>query len=379
MSSPALPKVTETFSSLVFFYDPLNKKVLFSNMPPQVFFGSPVDMESEFPFLSISGAIDGSDLRKDWQTCLQLEEQQSHYFWFHKKLTDEAGIIFHFHAVGMRMENATTSHGVLFSAEKSPAGNVAAWMLESERLRKTLERYKEEHAEFIDIAAHNLDAPLRKLGVLIDRVTNKYGDSKDPEAAGYLQRISGCLNDMRSLIDNLAILSRVSSGNLKPSPFALETLVRDEWQELRQIVGEKKALISTDSLPEIEGDVSQYRQLFRQLLTNSIRFSKNDEVPAIHIRAQTVTDKEKKWHGLDPDVRYCKIEIRDNGIGFKQEYAEKIFRPFLRLHGKSEYSGNGIGLALCKRIVENHRGIIYAESAENEGARFVLLLPQTFN
>lgn len=387
MGTPVSPAITDTFSSLVFFYDPLNKKILFSNIPSPVFFGYAVDMEAEVPFLPVAGAVNNSDLRRDWQTCLTLSEQQSHYFWFHKKISEEAGVIFHFHAVGMRMapENFSgdapgSSPGILFSVEKTPAGNVAAWMLESERLRKTLERYKEDHAEFIDIAAHNLDAPLRKLGVLIERVTGVPGSTgKDEQTENYMQRIRSCLGDMRSLIDNLAILSRVTSGGLKPVTCAIETIVQEEWQNLRHEVNEKKAVLSTGSLPELEGDTAQYRQLFRQILSNSLRFSKNGEPPAIRIHSSVVNDKEKQAHGLAQDTDYFKIEISDNGIGFKPEYAEKIFRPFLRLHGKSEYPGNGIGLALCKRIVENHRGVIYAEADESEGARFVLLLPQILN
>jgi signal transduction histidine kinase len=119
--------------------------------------------------------------------------------------------------------------------------------------------------------------------------------------------------------------------------------------------------------------------LFRNLLENAIRFSKKDNPPDIQVSAQAVTGKEKNSYGLQKDTNYFKITCSDNGIGFRQEYAEKIFRPFVRLHGKSEFPGNGIGLALVRSIVDNHRGIIYAESAENEGARFILLLPQTID
>jgi signal transduction histidine kinase len=380
MSSPALPNVTSSFSSLVFFYDPIHKQVQFSNFSPQLFFGSPVNMENEFPFSSLSDGKDALDIDREWQTCLQLREEQSHDFWFQKKLGDETGIIFHFHATGVRMENeGAPSLSILFSAEKTAAGKDAAWMIELNRLRTTLDRYKTEYAEFIDIAAHNLDAPLRKLSVLVDRVTAKYGDSKDVEAQGYVNRVRNCISDMRALIDSLATLSRITSGATKPMHCNMQLIVEQQLQELRAMVHETKATITTKHLPIIEGDPSQYSELISQLLHNSLRFTRPGAPPETHIRGSVATEKEKRIHGLAPEQEYYKIEIKDNGIGFRQEYAEKIFRPFFRLHGKSEYPGNGIGLALCKRIVDNHRGIIYAEGVENEGSRFVLLLPQTLN
>jgi signal transduction histidine kinase len=380
MSSPALPKITDSFSSLNFFYDPLHKKILFSNMPLQHFFGSEVDMEDEFPFSFISDSKEARDISNEWQTCLQLREKQTHQFWFHRPFSDGSDVVFHFQATGIRVENNPgTTQCILFTAEKSPAGTNSAWMIESERLRKTLNRYKEEYAEFIDIAAHNLDAPLRKLSVLMERLTAKPTVQKDADTQGYTQRIRTCLDDMRSLIDSLATLSRITSATLKVDSCSLETIVEHEWQELKSLIKGKTALITTSSLPILEGDTLQYKYLFRNLLENAIRFSKTDGPVEVHISSQAISSKEKNSYGLHSDTNYFKIECRDSGIGFRQEYAEKIFRPFVRLHGKSEFPGNGIGLALCRSIVDNHRGVIYAESEENAGARFILVLPQTIN
>jgi signal transduction histidine kinase len=386
VTAPALPKITDSFSSLIFFYDPLHKKILFSNVPMENFFGSSVNMDGDLPF-TVTDQHEARTISNEWLTCLQLQEKQTHQFWFHHKLPDGSGIVFQFNAVGVRMEQAgylDNGHGaaansqcILFAVEKSPTGANAAWMMESERLRKMLYRYKEEYGEFIDIAAHNLDAPLRKLSVLMERLTHKY--SKEEETQNYVLRIRACLDDMRSLIDSLAMLSRVSSASLKMETCILETMIDQEWHELKPLVKEKNATITVSSLPVMEGDSSQYRYLIKNLLENAIRFSKKDIAPAIHITAQSMATKEKNAYGLKADANYYKIEFRDNGIGFRQEFAEKIFRPFVRLHGKSEYPGNGIGLALCRSIADNHRGVIYAESSENEGSRFILLLPQTIN
>lgn len=379
-STTVLPKVTDSFSSLVFFYDPSHKRIVFSNMSLDHFFGMAVDMEEIYPFYFLPDRKEAIDINREWQTCLHLAEKETHQFWFQQRLAENSSIVFHFSATGVRMDGSSNNPGssscILFSVEKSPAGNHAAWMMESERLRKTLQRYQEEYGEFIDIAAHNLDAPLRKLTVLMDRLTQKHNDE---ESKNYVQRIRNCLSDMRSLIDSLATLSRVSSANLKIESCMLEGIIEQEWRELRMGSKDNAATIRTFSLPVIEGDALQYHHLFRQLLENAIRFAKKESPLNVQISGQAISGKERVSFGLPAGTSYFKIECKDNGIGFRQEYAEKIFRPFVRLHGKSEFSGNGIGLALCRSIVDNHRGIIYAESAENEGARFILVLPQTIN
>jgi signal transduction histidine kinase len=380
-SPPVFPKMTDSFSSLVFFFDPSQKKIVFSNMPIESFFGSSMNLDEDLPFSKIVETKDARFIFSEWEACLQLKEKQTHQFWFHKKFPDGSGVLFHFHALGVKMHPENNRDGnscILFTAEKSPEGENAVWMAEFERLQKLLERYKEEYAEFIDIAAHNLDAPLRKLSVLIERLTSKQ-NGKEEDMQGYTTRIKTALDDMRSLIDSLATLSRVTTASLKIDNAPLETIVEHEWRELKMMMRDKFAILTTASLPTIDGDALQYRHLFRELLENAMRFSRKDKRLEINITAQPMSGKEKSVYGLRAGTEYYKIVCQDNGIGFRQEYAEKIFRPFVRLHGKSEFPGNGIGLALCRSIVDNHRGVIFAESEENEGARFTILLPQTVN
>jgi signal transduction histidine kinase len=376
----ALPRVTDSFSSLIFFYDPHEKKVLFSNMPLSHFFGTETNLEGELGTALLEDKKEARIINQEWQTCLHLREKQTHQFLLHKRYNGNAGVVFHFHATGIKIDHGEGSAScILFSSEKSPAGEHAAWLRESERLRNQLARYKEEYAEFIDIAAHNLDAPLRKLSVLNERLINKCIQDKNEleEGLGYVQRIRTCLDDMRSLIDSLATLSRISSSTLKVDSCNLENIVAQEWTEIKLHSKSIQANIELSSLPVVEGDAQQYRHLFRNLLDNAIRFRRKDESLNVTISAQGVSSKERHSYGLQADTSYFKIECKDNGIGFKQEFSEKIFRPFVRLHGKSEFPGNGIGLALCRSIVDNHRGVIYAESSENKGSRFILLLPQT--
>jgi light-regulated signal transduction histidine kinase (bacteriophytochrome) len=232
-----------------------------------------------------------------------------------------------------------------------------------------------EYADFTDLAVHDLDAPLRKLTVLIGMLTNKVSADKDVQS--YIERIDNCVSDMRSLIDDLSILGKLNSDEIEFVPCAIDDIMQQALQGMPAAIKEKQAVITTFSLPTIEGDPGQFSRLFKILLENAVKFTKNDTPPEIHIQASLVTPKEKDHWGLFSDRPYYRIEISDNGIGFKNEYAEKIFRPFIRLHGKSQFPGNGIGLAICKKIMDIHHGIIYAEGRENEGAKFILILPES--
>lgn len=234
-----------------------------------------------------------------------------------------------------------------------------------------LDRYKKEYAEFIDIAAHDLDAPLRKLGVLVERAT-----ADQPTGREYVQRIHKCLADMRAMVDSLAALSRLGLGADAQTTFNLQAVVTEAWQDIQPMASNKKASITVGMLPDVKGNWAQYRQLFRNLFQNAIIFSRKDISPAIEVQPMTLTEKESAERLNGEGNKYFAVSVRDNGIGFQKEDAETIFRPFVRLNGKSEYEGNGIGLALCKKIMENHQGTIYAESEENAGSLFVLIIPQ---
>jgi signal transduction histidine kinase len=141
------------------------------------------------------------------------------------------------------------------------------------------------------------------------------------------------------------------------------------------VIKEKKAVITLSGLPSIEADKGQCRQLLKSILDNALLFSKKDTPPVIDISSFELDNEEKNRLDLDPDKTYYKTVVSDNGIGFSPEDAGNIFNPFVRLHGKS-FPGNGLGLAIAKRIVDNHRGIIYAEAEENIGARFIFILPE---
>ncbi|MET0463108.1 MAG: HAMP domain-containing sensor histidine kinase [Chitinophagaceae bacterium] len=229
--------------------------------------------------------------------------------------------------------------------------------------------------ELIHLASHDLDAPLRKLAVLIERLTAKIDPSS--EGAVFVPRIEANIRDMRAMIDGL---TRLASVNIEgpTAEINLSELVREIIAESRRNHVGKNITLEINSLPSIKCDTLSIRMLFVNLLENAVVFSQNEQV-FIQVSAEEVSMEEVKLHSLQNGIKFYKITVLDDGIGFDQQDAAKIFNPFVRLHGKSAYPGSGLGLAICKRIVENHQGIIYAEATEKEGARFILFLPQSLN
>jgi signal transduction histidine kinase len=231
-------------------------------------------------------------------------------------------------------------------------------------------------SEFVEAAAHDLHAPLRKLSVLIERIFTKNSNQFDEHAKEYIARIETCLEEMRSLIDGLTDLAKADRQTSIVDVCDLNLVTKQTLESLKDEIEEKQVQVTISSLPKVRGNIVQYRQLFKNLFENAIKFSDKGPIK-IDVRTESITAKEKTEFNLSPDKKYHKIEISDNGIGFNPVYAKKIFEPFVRLHSKSKYEGNGLGLSVSKKIVTNHQGIIYAQGNEKEGSRFVLILPET--
>lgn len=359
---------TDPYTQLYFFYNIRNKDILFSSLPFGSFFGSPLDLTSDPIFIKSFTGNDTESLLKEWRACLHLKEKETRKFSFIANTENGKSFLFDFNVLGISMPSLSDELVLLFDVKK---------ILKSDTLPvkdKSTSDYKKDYAEFVELAAHDLDAPLRKLSVLVDRLITRIGSENDVQ--NYITRIQTCLADMRSMIDSLSILSGFTGLDSKDDECDIEKMVHEIINDLQKQEPEKKINVITSSLPVIQGDSLQYKQLFRNLLVNAIRFSKKDILPAVEIKSQQVRTEEVKKFNLDEGKAYFRIMISDNGIGFRQEYAEVIFNAFVRLNGKSEYPGNGIGLAICKKIVENHCGIIYAEGDENIGTRFIIILPQ---
>lgn len=280
----------------------------------------------------------------------------------------------------MQPHGITESAGVLFSAEKiieNEELSAADWKDKFTELSLRLNRYKEQYSEFIDSAAHDLYAPLRKLSVFVEKLTDKLEHNQQADVQTYISRIKRTMVGMQLIIDHLAELSRVTNDEIRYTSSDLNQILKGVIQDLQKTIKEKKAEITISDLPVIEGDRTQLCLLFRHLLENALHFSKKDLPSRITIRSMPIENNEKQLFKLMDNTIYSKIEIEDNGQGFDPKYAKKIFKPFVRLNTKLAVSGHGLGLAISKKIISNHNGIIFAESKENSGARFVILLPRT--
>jgi light-regulated signal transduction histidine kinase (bacteriophytochrome) len=222
-----------------------------------------------------------------------------------------------------------------------------------------------ELEEFVYVASHDLQEPLRKITSFSERLKEKLPTDIDPDIQMYLSRILVATGNMRNLIENLLEFSRTSRFSEPFTQVELNEIIMQVKSDLELKIEETNTIISTDNLPTIEGIALQMRQLFTNLLTNAIKFKSPDKHPVITITSRPVENNKYE------------ITVKDEGIGFEQEYATRIFQIFQRLHGKSEYPGSGIGLAICKKIVDNHHGEIIAKSEAGKGASFIITLPQS--
>jgi signal transduction histidine kinase len=245
-----------------------------------------------------------------------------------------------------------------------------------ERKIDELNKSNRELEEFAYVASHDMQEPLRKISTFGQRLKSHFSGQLNEEGNIFLDRMLAASENMRNLIDNLLEFSRVSRSRLPYESRNLAVLIQEAMGDLDLQIDETGATISIEPMPSIEVIPSQMRQLFFNLLHNAIKFRKKDSDLKIMITQAKLTAQEKKHHHLVQTKDYYVIKVTDNGIGFGQQYAERIFELFQRLEAKSEYAGTGIGLSICRKIVANHKGQIFAESKLGEGTSFSIILPQ---
>ncbi|MEO6612753.1 MAG: PAS domain-containing protein, partial [Chitinophagaceae bacterium] len=232
--------------------------------------------------------------------------------------------------------------------------------------------------QFAYVASHDLQEPLRKILTFTMRLQDKHADELTPEAKSYITKIEGASGRMRILIQDLLNYSRLLQHETLFKETDLSEILKNVLSDFELLIQEKKAEIKTGQLPTIAGIPLQLNQLFYNLINNSLKFSKKEVPPVISITSRTLSEKEiTKYPALDPSISYVEIIFKDNGIGFEQQYAKRIFSIFQRLHDKDTFTGTGIGLALTRKIIENHHGDIFADAKENQGAAFHVILPIT--
>jgi PAS domain S-box-containing protein len=245
---------------------------------------------------------------------------------------------------------------------------------ELEQKNEELEKINKDLESFTYVASHDLQEPLRKIQAFADRIIEKEKNLSN-SAKDMFTRIQSAAGRMQELIQALLSFSRT---NTAPRVFVqtdMNILMQEVIASLSDNIHEKHATVHVDPLPIMNVIPFQLNQLFVNLISNSLKYSRSGTDLVIHISFDIVKGYEITDSPVLNDASYYKISIRDNGIGFDQKYSAKIFELFQRLHGKSEFSGTGIGLSICKKIAENHYGFILAQGKVNEGAVFSLYIP----
>ncbi|MDR3681720.1 MAG: response regulator [Flavipsychrobacter sp.] len=239
-----------------------------------------------------------------------------------------------------------------------------------------LKTTNEELERFAYVASHDLQEPLRKIILFSDQLSIKHKEMLNNEGQVFLERIIKSSDRMRSLIKNILSFSSSTASSDAFEITNINSLLDSILTDLELSIEQKKAIIKVDDLPQLKIIQSQFRQLFQNLLLNSFKFCKENCPPEIHIYAE----EKKGWQlGVvdynKHDETYCCIYVKDNGIGFEQKYADQIFTLFKRLNSYDKFEGTGIGLSICKKIVEQHSGFISVVSNLGEGSTFIISLP----
>ncbi|RZJ34509.1 MAG: hypothetical protein EOO51_09255 [Flavobacterium sp.] len=244
-----------------------------------------------------------------------------------------------------------------------------------EEKNKRLIAINAELESFNDIVSHDLQEPLRKIQMFISRLHDDELDKLSETGREYFSRIATAANRMQNLLIDLVNYSRAVKGNKALENTDLNAIVENVISELTLNITEKGAIVQTEALPTIYAIPFQLHQLFINLITNSLKFTREGVTPEIKITSEPIDSTEIYKEQEFSARQFCKIIFSDNGIGFRQEFADKIFLLFRRLE-KDSYQGTGIGLAICKKIIENHNGFIFAEGVPGEGAKFIIYLPK---
>ncbi len=262
----------------------------------------------------------------------------------------------------------------LLSANKSLEKEIEERKITEEKIRLLNEQLLENNIQlkstieeldrFAYVASHDLQEPLRKILVFSDKIQTKYKDTIGEEIYKNLEKIVRASGRMQSLINDLLRFSRQTTSNEDFSMVSLNDLVKDVLADMEIEIVKTEAQIQVSPLPKIWAVPSQMRQLFQNLIANAIKFRKPDTVPVLQIHSEKTKEK-------------VSVVIQDNGIGFDPKYADEIFMVFKRLHSYHEFEGSGVGLSICKKIMDRHHGAIRAESKPGQGSRFIIDFPVT--
>jgi PAS domain S-box-containing protein len=251
---------------------------------------------------------------------------------------------------------------------------VAERTRELKEANEQLERSNAELEQFAYVTSHDLQEPLRKIKTFAYRIQDELPPSGESKVGQYLGKVIASSDRMSTLIRDLLNYSRLTKQQQEPEEVSLDAILQEVLSDFELLITQKGAVITADALPKVQGIPLQLTQLFFNLIGNGLKFSRPGQPPRLAITCRELSPEEAAAEGL-PGRAFYAISFRDEGIGFHPRYQEQIFEIFQRLHSRDEFAGTGIGLALSKRVAENHQGAIRARSAEGQGATFTVFLP----
>jgi light-regulated signal transduction histidine kinase (bacteriophytochrome) len=242
---------------------------------------------------------------------------------------------------------------------------------ELERFNRDLIRSNKELEQFAYVASHDLQEPLRMVASYLQLLERRYNDKLDNDAREFIAYAVDGAKRMKHIINDLLAYSRIGSWTKPFAPTDCEVVLQETLTDLQIVIAENQAVISHDLLPTVRADAVQLRQLFQNLIGNALKF-RSEEPPQIHISARLQPSENSRPGHVAQEWLFS---VADNGIGLEPDFAQRIFAIFQRLHGKQAYPGTGLGLALCKKIVERHGGWIWLESDVGKGSTFYFTMP----
>ncbi|QEL16466.1 PAS domain S-box protein [Limnoglobus roseus] len=315
---------------------------------------------------AVAGAWRGAvEAQAEYEVEYRLRRSDGHYRWFAVRgipVFDARGTVVRWYGSCTDIDDRKREAVTLEQLVAKRTTELTAAYEDLQETSALLKNSNEELEKFAYIASHDLQEPLRKIQAFGDRIAKKYADAIDETGQDYLARMLDSAGRMRRLIEDLLQFSRVSTKSAPHRPVSLNTIVQEVLSDLEMQIQRTHGHVQTGPLPTVLADVVQMRQVFQNLIGNALKFTRPQTPPVVTIDSQPT---ESGW----------RISVRDQGIGFEPEYADRIFELFQRLHGRKEFEGTGLGLAICKKIVNRHGATIYAESVPHEGTRFIIDWP----
>ncbi|RIV19470.1 PAS domain S-box protein [Fibrisoma montanum] len=305
---------------------------------------------------------------------------EGHQRWVHAKgktIRNEQGQLVRFTGIVFDVSEVKQSQEALRRSAEELEQRVAERTRALNEANQQLQKSNESLSEFAYVASHDLQEPLRKIQAFGDILLNGHSQNLDKEGLDILQRMQASAYRMSNLVRDLLTYSRLSTQTVRHEPVSLTEVMAGVVEDLELVIQDTDAILDVGELPILEGDPMQLRQLVQNLLSNALKFRRPAVTPCIQVQATRVdaADLPDSTTPVRRAPAYHRIRVTDNGIGFDNRYAERIFQVFQRLHGRSQYAGTGIGLAVCQKVVANHGGIIKATGQPGQGATFDIYLP----